>query len=45
MKVTQMKLKLFGKIHTVYRVFDEKGELVRVADTQEEAKAWIEAQK
>lgn len=45
MKVTQMKLKLFGKIHTVYRVFDAQCELVKVADTQEEAQAWIEAQK
>lgn len=45
MKVTQMKLKLLGKIHTVYRVFDAQGELIKVADTQEEAQAWIEAQK
>jgi hypothetical protein len=41
MKVTAMKIKLFNKIHTVYRAFDANGELVRVFDTKEEADAWM----
>lgn len=44
MKITSMKIKLFGKVATMYRVLDEKGGVLQVLETKEEAEAWIAAQ-
>lgn len=45
MKVTTFKMKYFGKMVTLFRVLDAKGEVIQVAETEQEAQAWIEAQK
>lgn len=41
MKVTSMKIKLFGKVATMFRVLDAQGEVIQVCETKEEAEAWI----
>lgn len=45
MKVTTFKMKFLGKMVTLFRVLDKKGEVLQVLETEAEAKAWIEAQK
>ena len=40
-KIRPFKVKLFGKMMTVYRVFDEKNEVVQVGSTKAEAEAWV----
>lgn len=44
MKVQAMKIKLFGKVDTLYRVLSVAGEVLQVCETKEEAEAWIAAQ-
>jgi hypothetical protein len=41
MKVTTMKMKLFGKVNTLYRVMSAAGEVLQVLESKEEAEAWI----
>lgn len=43
MKIHAMKIKLFGKVGTLYRVLDAKGEVLQVLETEAEAAAWIAA--
>lgn len=45
MKVTAIKIKLFGKTETLFRVLDASGEVLQVLETREEAEAWIAAKK
>jgi hypothetical protein len=44
MKITTIKIKLFGKTATMYRVLDSKGGVLQVLETEAEAAAWIAAQ-
>lgn len=44
MTINAMKIKLFGKVATMYRVLDADGGVLQVLETQEEAAAWIAAQ-
>jgi hypothetical protein len=44
MKVSAIKIKLFGKTATMYRVLDTKGEVLQVCETKDEAESWINAQ-
>lgn len=44
MKINPMKIKLFGKVATMYRVLDAKGGVLQVLETEAEAAAWIAAQ-
>jgi hypothetical protein len=44
MKISQIKIKLFGKTDVLFRVLDSKGEVLQVLTTQDEAQAWIDAQ-
>lgn len=44
MKVTSIKIKLFGKTQTMFRVLDAHGQVLQVAETEAEALAWIAAQ-
>ena len=41
MTINKMKIKLFGKVCTLYRVLDQSGEVLYVAETAEEAQEWI----
>jgi len=45
MKVTAIKIKLFGKVDTLYRVLAANGEVLQVLETRQEAEAWIAAKK
>jgi hypothetical protein len=44
MKITTLKIKLFGKTEVLFRVLDSKGEVVQVSETKEEAEAWLATQ-
>jgi len=44
MKLTKMKIKLFGKTEVLFRVLDENGEVIKVAETEQEAQEWMSAQ-
>lgn len=44
MKIHAMKIKFLGKIGTIYRVLDDKGQVLQVLETKEQAEAWIAAQ-
>lgn len=44
MKITTIKIKLFGKTATMYRVMSERGEVLQVLETEAEAAAWIASQ-
>ena len=41
MTIHTMKIKLFGKIETVYRVLDKAGEVLHVAADKADAEQWI----
>jgi transposase-like protein len=41
MKVSAIKIKLFGKTETMYRAIDANGEVVQVFESKEEAESWI----
>lgn len=41
MKIATLKIKLFGKVGTLFQVIDSKGEVVQVLETKEAAEAWI----
>lgn len=43
MKVDKLKLKFLGKTLTFYRVLDVAGEVVKVCETEQEAKEWMES--
>lgn len=42
MTINAIKIKLFGKVGTVYRVLDNNGEVIHVAETEAAAQAWID---
>jgi hypothetical protein len=44
MKISKIKIKLFGKTEFMFRVLDQNGEVLKVAVTEEECAAWIAAQ-
>ena len=44
MRVTKFKMKFLGKACTLFRVLDAKGEVLHVAETEQEAQNWIDAQ-
>lgn len=44
MRVTKFKMKFLGKVGVLFRVLDEKGEVVHVAETEQDAQDWIKAQ-
>ena len=41
--ITKMKIKLFGKTETIFRVLDKEGEVLGVFLTQAEAVAYVAA--
>ena len=41
MTITAMTIKLFGKKETVFRVFNQTGEIVGVFATKQEAQAFV----
>ena len=41
MTIHTMKIKLFGKVGTMYRVLDQSGEVLQVLETKQEAEDWI----
>lgn len=43
MKVSAIKIKLFGRVGVVFRVLGKNGEVIFVAETKHEAKDWIAA--
>lgn len=44
MKVTSIKIKLFGKTATMFRVLAANGEVLQVLETKQEAEEWISKQ-
>ena len=44
MRVTKFKMKFLGKACTLFRVLDAKGEVLHVAETEQDAQNWIDAQ-
>lgn len=42
MTINKMKIKLFGKVDTLYRVLDKDGEVLQVLETEKEAQEWID---
>ena len=43
MKVQKFKMKFLGKSGVLFRVINEKGEVLQVLETQQEAEAYINA--
>lgn len=44
MKIQAFKIKFLGKVGTLYRVLDARGQVLQVLETEAEAAAWIAAQ-
>ena len=44
MQIVTKKIKLFGKVETMFQVIDKDGEVLQVACTKEEAQEWINNQ-
>lgn len=45
MKIATIKMKLFGKVGTLFQVIDAQGEVLQVLETKAEAEAWIAAKQ
>jgi transposase-like protein len=43
MKVSKIKMKLFGKSAVLFRVLDAQGQVLQVLETEAEALGWIAA--